>query len=163
MRGHTLFELLIVLVIIGIIAVVSISSYKSYLVRVQVNAAVNILYMQQLAITKYYEIHGVMPTTENVPEISGPPFVTETVTETNIPDSSADIIKVEIQFSDTADEEISNKSVVIEGKYKEKEKSWTWLCRNSTDSNGIKNKYLPHQCQYTGHSCPASFCLAEED
>lgn len=163
MKAYTLMELLVVVVIIGILGVTTFSAYQSYIVRAQVNSAVQILYMQQLEITKYADVHGTLPTVQDIAPVTGPPFIDNTVVETNQPTqpAQADIIKVEVQFSNNANDEISNKTIVLEGKVNKEKGTWTWLCRNSTDSNAIKNKYLPNNCQYTGQSCPASFCLSQ--
>lgn len=162
-NAFTLIELLIVITIVVVLQVVAFSLYQNYIVRVQVTTALQLLYLQQLEILKYRDINGVMPTAESVAISSpssndvSPPFISTTTVETNATEN-ANIIKIDVQFSDSANSELANKSIILEGKIKDNG-TWTWLCRNSTDSNAIKNKHLPSECQYTGNSCPASFCL----
>lgn len=160
MKAFSLVEILLVVAIIGMLTMASIAMYQSYIIRAQVISGITILHMQQLEIAKYADINGVLPSSEEVGDVVAPPFISTTTVETNAP-TDADIIKVEVNFSNSAKKEISNKSIILEGKLN-KNGTWTWLCRDSTDSNAINAKYLPSQCQYTGNSCPASFCLADE-
>jgi Tfp pilus assembly major pilin PilA len=155
--AFSLIELMVIVVIVTMISATALPFYKTYLVRSQVYGGMLLLDQHRKSVIQYWDTHGQMPNSSNIPNISNPTsLIAEVVLENNNGANGVEVVKLHVLFSPAADSHLAGNSIFLEGK--NQDGVWIWLCRHSVGDLVIDNKYLPKTCQFTG-SCPDLFCL----
>ncbi|MCK5719149.1 MAG: pilin [Thiomargarita sp.] len=70
--GFTLIELMIVVAIIGILGTMAIPTYQDFIIRAQINEAMNLSEVAKKSITKYYIDNQTFPANNQMAAISKP-------------------------------------------------------------------------------------------
>jgi len=138
-QGFTLIELMIVVAIIGIIATIAIPLYTSYTIRSQVSDGVALTTSAKIAVTEYYQDHGVFATT-NVEAglVAGPGITSSYVTQVQLGATGA----IEVTFGNEVHSLIAG--AILSMTPTATAGTVTWDC---TGDLLLENKYMPSICR----------------